>query len=288
MTKFSPTEAVFAGFRFARERPATLLIWSGYLLVVMAVAVLALFDLGGDQMTALITASQTGSLDPVLVSKISQNILPASSFCLLLMVVFGSVLVTAILRLYLEPGAHPWGGLRFGGDELRVLGANALVILAVFWCELVLALAADLAARAGIPGPLVMVLGFLLILALQVRLSLTPAIAMAEKRISLRRSWALTGQGFWRLLGAYVLMFAIGLVILVLIIIVFSAVMTAIVMAGGAGNPVSMLMTQNFQGLNPVMIAVYVLMNLAEVWLCLLMLAVSLGVNVAAYRAFKG
>ena len=38
MAKFSPTEAVFAGFRFAKARPATILIWSAYLLVVTAVA----------------------------------------------------------------------------------------------------------------------------------------------------------------------------------------------------------------------------------------------------------
>jgi hypothetical protein len=287
MAKFSPTDAVFEGFRFALKRPATLLIWSGYLLAVVAVAVLALFNLGGDQMTALIAASQTNTFDMAQISKLSENILPASSFCLLLFVVFGSVLVTAILRCHLEPSPHTWGGLRFGGDELRVLGANLLVILAVFWGETVVGLAADLSAMAGIPSAVVMLVGFLLIVGLQVRLSLVPVVAMTEKRLSLRGAWTLTGQGFWRLLGAYVLLFAISLVLLVLIVIVFSALMTAIIMAGGGRNPVAMLMAQDFQGLNPATIGVYVLMNLAEVWLSLLVLAASLGINVAAYRAFK-
>jgi hypothetical protein len=206
---------------------------------------------------------------------------------MLLMVVFGSVLVTAILRLHLEAGPQPWGGLRFGGDELRVLGANAMVILMVFCGETLLGLAADLGARVGIPAAAVLLVGLLLILGLHVRLSLTAVVAMAEKRISLRRSWLLTDRGFWPLLGAYVLMYAIGLVILILVIVVFTALMAAIVMAGGGGNPVAMLMSQDFSGLNPVMIGAYILMNLAQVWVVLLVLTVSIAVNVAAYRAFK-
>lgn len=287
MAKFSPTDAVFEGFRFALKRPVTLLIWSGYLLAVAAVAVLALFNLGGDQMTALMAASRSNTFDMAQISKLSENILPASSFCLLLFVVFGSVLVTAILRCHLEPGPHPWGGLRFGGDELRVLGANLLVILAVFWGEIVLGLAGDLSAMAGIPSAVMMFVGFLLIVGLQVRLSLAPVLAMTEKRLSLRRAWLLTGQGFWRLLGAYVLLFAISLVLLVLTMIPLSALMTAIIMAGGGRDPVAMLMAQDFSGLNSATICVFVLINLAEVWLSLLVLAASLGINVAAYRAFK-
>ena len=45
MAKFSPTDAVFAGFRFARERPATILIWAAYLLVAIAVTSIAMFDI---------------------------------------------------------------------------------------------------------------------------------------------------------------------------------------------------------------------------------------------------
>jgi hypothetical protein len=151
MAKFSPTEAVFAGFRFVRERPATLLIWSAFLLVVLALALVAMFDLGGDQMTALVQASQAVPFDPALITKLSQDIFPASAFALLLTVVFGSVLVTAILRVRLESATHPWGGLRFGGDELRVLGANVMVILAVFLAETLVGMAADLGARVGVP-----------------------------------------------------------------------------------------------------------------------------------------
>jgi len=286
MAKFLPTEAVFAGFRFVRERPAALMIWSAFLLVVAAGAVLALFDLGGDQMTALMTASQTVPFDPNQISKLSQAVLPASSFALLLVVVFGSVLETAILRVQLEPGVHPWGGLRFGGDELRLLGANLAVLLALFFAELMLGLAAGLAAGVGVATAPVMIIGFLLILALQVRLSLTPVVSMVEKRIALGRSWALTGKGFWSLLGAYVLLLAIAVVILFLIVILFSALMAAVAMAGGGANPLAMMMANNYGGLNSLVVGLYVLMNLVQVWLTLVVLAVSLVINVQAYRAF--
>jgi hypothetical protein len=285
MAKFLPTEAVFAGFRFVRERPAALMIWSAFLLVVIAVAVLAMFDLGGDQMTAMMTASQTTPIDPAQISKLSEAVLPASSFAFLLVVVFGSVLMTAILRVQLEPGVHPWGGLRFGGDELRLLGANLAVLLALFFAELGLGLVAGLVSNVGLRTP-IMLVGFLLILALQARLSLTAVVAMVEKRIALRRSWTLTGKGFWRLLGAYVLLWAIAIVILFLIVILFGALTAAVAMAGGGANPLALMMANNYGGLNSVVVGLYVLMNLAQVWLTMVVLAVSLVINVAAYRAF--
>jgi hypothetical protein len=287
MAKFSPTEAVFAGFRFARERPAVLLIWAAFLLVVIAVATLALFDLGGDQMTALMAASQQPTFDMAQLTKLSEGVEPASSFAMLLMIVFGSVLATAILRVQTEPGQHPWGGLKLGGDELRVLGANLAVVLTLFFAWILVALAADAAAEAGIPAAPILVLGALLVLALHVRLSLTPVVAMTEKKISLLRSWALTGKGFWRLLGAYALLTGFALVLLVLIAIVFSALMAAVTAAGGGGNPVTIMMTGAYGGLNPLSVAVYMLMNLAQVWLAMLILAVGLRIGVDAYRAFK-
>jgi len=286
MAKFSPTEAVFAGFRFVRERPATLLIWSAFLLVVLALALVAMFDLGGDQMTALVQASQAVPFDPALITKLSQDIFPASAFALLLTVVFGSVLVTAILRVRLESATHPWGGLRFGGDELRVLGANVMVILAVFLAETLVGMAADLGARVGVPPAAALAVGFLLIVGLQVRLSLTPVVAMVEKRIVLGRSWTLTGKGFWSLLGAYILLLAIVLVILFLIVILFSALMASVALAGGRGNPLAILLANDFGGLNVVVVALYAVMNLAQVWLSMVLLAVCLSVNVDAYKAF--
>ena len=114
MSNFSPTEAVFAGFRFARARPAALLIWAAYYLVVLAVALFALFDLAGDKMLQLMALQKAGAADPGPMLAIMDDISPALGFAALLMMVFGAVMRAAVLRAYLEPGKiHPWAGLRF-------------------------------------------------------------------------------------------------------------------------------------------------------------------------------
>jgi hypothetical protein len=253
MSKFSPTEAVFAGFRFARTRPAALLIWSAYYLVVLAVALVALFDLAGDKMVQLAALNKAGPADPGALLTVMDDIAPALGFAALLMMVFGAVMRAAVLRAYLEPDkVHPWAGLRFGSDELRVLGAYAFIMLALFCAVTFVSLLMSLAAQVS-PGLAVFALGAGLaaLAALAVRLSLAPMVAFTEKRISLRRSWQLTAGGFWPLAGAYVLLFAVAGVIIVVVLVLFGA-----------------------------------LLNVVQVWLSVVFLVAGLGVGVSAYRAF--
>ena len=286
MAKFSPTEAVFAGFRFARERPAAILVWSAFLLVVLAVVSVAMFNLSGDSMTALVLASQADHPDPKQLMKLMQEVAPASLFGTVLMTVFGAVLSTAILRVQLKPGPHAWAGLRFGGDELRMLGAVALVVLVVLGLELLLGTASGLLGAVGVPPPATLMLGLLLILAVQVRLSLVGVIAQAEHRIDLRRSIRLTRQRFWPLLGAYVLLLTITLVILFLLAIVFAALMGAATLATGGGvNQLAVMLSGRFSQMNAVPMLVYVASNLAQVWLGVVALTVWLAIGVETYRA---
>lgn len=286
MAKFSPTEAVFSGLRFARERPATLLIWAAYWLVAATVASLALFDLGGDQMTALIAAMQSPHPDVQLVARLMEALAPASGFALLLMVVTGSVLITAVLRVWLRPGPHSWGGLRLGGDELRTLGVVLAMFAITMGGELLAAVAGTLVATASTALAVVVRLaGYLLILALVVRLSLAPVSAMAEGRISLPRAFALTRGRFWPLLGAYVLLAAIMMVVLVLVMIVFGALMTASAASGGL-NQLLVTIRHNYQDINPLMLLLYVLMNFAQIWVVIIGVTAGLAIGGQAYKAF--
>lgn len=288
MAKFSPTEAVFAGFRFAKERPAAILIWSAYLLVVMAVASFAMFDIAGDSLTSLVIASRASNPDPQQLMKLMEDVLPASAFGALLIVVFGAVLCTAILRVRLTPGPHSWGGLRFGGDELRMLGATVLVLVMLFLLWVMVVTGADLLAGIGVPPAAALAPGFALIVAVQVRLSLVGVVAQAEGKISLPRSVRMTAKNFWRLLGAYVLLIAIALVILVLVTIVFAALMSAAVTAFGGGiNQIALALQHNFTALNPFVAALYILSNLVQVWLAVVVLSVLLSTSVDAYKAFS-
>lgn len=285
MVRFSPTDAVFAGFRFVKERPAAILVWAGYLLVVLAVASVAMFDIGGDALTSLMLAAQAQNPDPNQMVKLAEQVAPASLFAELLITIFGSVLCTAILRVRLTPGPHSWGGLRLGGDELRVLGGTLLVMVCVFSLSMATALVADLLGAVGVPSILVFMAGLLLTLAVQVRLSLVGVICQAEGRISIPRSIHLTKGMFWRLVGAYVLLAAIVLVILVLLIVIFTALGGAAAMATGGGvNQMTLALQGRFSDINPLLAGVYILSNLAQVWVIVVFLAVFVSTAVDAYK----
>jgi hypothetical protein len=283
-------EAVFAGFRFVRARPATILIWSAFLLVVMTVAQLALLDLGGDQMTALTLVAQSPKPDFKHLVDLTQGLLPAMAFALLLTVVFGAVLVTAILRAYLETGPQTWGGLRLGGDELRVLGVGLLMLLSVL-CAQNFLLVVVVAASAVVPALLLpgALLSYALVLFLGVRLSLAPMIALIENRTTLMRTWLMTRNAFWPLLGAYALLTVIMLVVMVLVLMAFGGLLaaTAAATGGGLSHLIFALRQHNFQDVNPLVLGIEVLMNLAQVWVAVVFLAVSLAVGVEAYRFYS-
>ena len=79
MVRFSPTDAVFAGFRFVKERPATILVWAAYLLVVLTVAFVAMLDIGGDSLTSLMIAAQGANPNPNQLMKLMEEVAPASN-----------------------------------------------------------------------------------------------------------------------------------------------------------------------------------------------------------------
>ncbi len=284
MAKFSPTEAVFAGFRFAKDRPATILIWSAYLLVACALASVAMFDIGGDSMTALVIASQGANPDPAQLMKLMQEVAPASMFAGLLITIFGAVLSTAILRVRLKPGPHAWGGLRLGGEELRLLAATVLSLGVLLLLEMAVGLLVGSMAGVGVPPAAALILGFLLILAVQIRLSLAGVVSQAEGRVDLIRAIRLTRKSFWRLAGAYALMTGIALVALFLLTVMFAFLMGAPSMAMGGGvNLATLAMQHDFSALNPVLVLLYIASNLAQVWLAVVLMCVFHCIGVDAY-----
>lgn len=288
MVRFSPTDAVFAGFRFAREHAATILVWSAYYLVVMAVALTAMADLGGDALGSLPIAVQGASPDPQQLIKLMNEVLPAVMFAGLVMIVFGSVLSTAILRVRMTPGPHAWGGLRLGGGELRLLAAKLLVLAAAFVVEIVVGLVAATLESVGVPGVLALVAGLVLLMApLMIRLSLAGVVSQAEGRINPARSFQLSQSLFWRLLGAYVLLGAIMLVVLVLVTIIVTALLGAVTLsAGGNMDQMAMALLQGRVGdLNPLAVAIYVMGTLVRVWVAVVATVVFLSIAVDAYQA---
>jgi hypothetical protein len=288
MARFSPTDAVFAGFRFARQRPAMLLVWAAFYLAVIAVALTAMADLGGGALTSLGIAARGTSPDPQQLVKLMDEAMPAVLFSGLLTVVFGAVLSTAILRVRMTPGPHPWGGLRLGGGELRLLGAKLLVIATAFVVEILISMVAVALQGVGVPGVATLAVGMLVLVApLMVRLSLAGVVSQAEGRINPNRSFQLTKPLFWRLVGAYVLLGAILLVILVLVTIIFTALIGAATLGGG-GNMDQMalaLLQGRVTDLNPLAITLFAIESVVRVWVAVLATVVFLSVAVDAYDA---
>jgi hypothetical protein len=206
----------------------------------------------------------------------------------LLMIVFGAVLSTAILRVRMTPGPHPWGGLRLGGGELRLLGATVLVLATVFVLELLISMAAVALQGVGVPGAAVMIAGVLLLMApLMVRLSLAGVVSQAEGRMNPARSFQLTGPLFWRLVGAYVLLGAILLVILVLVTIISTALIGAATLGGGGNmdQRAMALLQGRITDLNPLAVVIYVIGSLVRVWVAVLAKVVFLSIATDAYDA---
>lgn len=126
------------------------------------------------------------------------------------------IVQTAIYRVMLRPEKSGFLQLHIGRDELRVLGAVLLVVLAAFplllGAGLVVALVGRVSGALATLAAGVLLLGAYVVL---LRFSLTPVIAFAEGRIDIVAAWRRTrGQG-WRLVGMGVLLFSVVVLIAV-------------------------------------------------------------------------
>jgi hypothetical protein len=205
MSGFSASDAAVEGFRVIGRHWRVVIGWAVFnllaLVAMVAVTVIVLLgvyaasgDAGGTQASTVV-----GGVIAGLGSIVTQ-----------------AVITTALFRLMLRDEPPGFLYLRLGGDELRVLGAALLLVLAAIPLVLVISLAMVLASRAA---PLLGVaLGIVLIAAfyaLALRFALAPVISFVERRISLMPAWRLTRGQTWRLIGMAILLLCIVAVIAV-------------------------------------------------------------------------
>lgn len=197
MTDFSVSDAAVEGFRVIRDRWRVLIGWSAFNLL----ALVGLFVLLAVVVTAVALASASrGSASE------------AGGIAASVVVGLGSlfvqvVIITGLLRLMLRPEAPGFLHLRMGADELRVLGALALLVLAAL--PMVAAAGFAVALLAKVSGPAATLAGIALagaVYAVMLRLALAPVIAFAEARIDLLEAWRRTRGQTWRLVGMAVLL----------------------------------------------------------------------------------
>jgi hypothetical protein len=238
MSGFQPAEWALEGFRITRENPRAFAWWVGasFFFSVLAIIVDAIMPASVRQGLATLNADQMLTPHQLLDTLILAA--PVLIFALAVL----SITSAAVYRLIFRHEDARFGYLRLGADELRLMGltvicfaiAIALVVgvsMVVGIALAILSLAAPAAGEA-LRWPAAM-LSLAIVGVIMVRLSLAPVATFAERRITVFESWGLTRGYFWPLLGAYALALACIVVIGILILMVFSLIAGAILVAGG-------------------------------------------------------
>lgn len=239
MATFSPTEAALEGFRIAREKPRTMLVWAGANLVISVAVGLLLIALFGPMLAELEAVAGGGSEDPAEALAMFQRLAPLYALMIPLGLMVIAVTSAAVYRVVLRPEDSRYGYLRLGKDELRLaLLMLVYMVLAIGFTFVVTLVAGLLAAGAGELGGVGAMLGMLIglgalafMIFVGVRMSLAGPMTFAEQRLRVFESWTLTRGNFWRLLGAYVLSLILALIVALLALIIYFAV--AALTAGG-------------------------------------------------------
>ncbi|SFS45003.1 hypothetical protein [Brevundimonas viscosa] len=219
---FSATDAVFEGFRVVRRRPMTLVWWSLFYMVVMALVMAAI----GGSLIRLVNAAEAleaaGTPSPEDFMPIFQLYMSVFAVVLPISLAAGAVVYAAVSRAVLRPEESRFGYLRFGMDEVRVLVvtvALGLMFMALGGVTFTLVgIVGGLAA--SLEAPWLWLVAVLLGLAalggliwLGVRLCLAVPITVGERRIAILDSFRLTRGRFWPLLGMAILAGVLSLVV---------------------------------------------------------------------------
>jgi len=231
MNRFSASDAALEGFRLTRERPGTVLAWSGLYFVGILVIALVMMASLDPHFIDLAKKGQLLSRDPEEIGAMLASSLPAFLLIVVLTVVLFSVVMSGIYRLVLRPAEHGFAHLRFGRDELRLTAVNLLLFAAGMAC-LTFGFAVTALADTASPlaGVLVGIVVFAVTIWLGVRLSLATPMSFATHRVAIAPAWRLSNGHFWPLLGMIVLAIIFYLIVWVLVTIIGFAIITT---AGG-------------------------------------------------------
>lgn len=293
MTVFSAVDAAFEGFRVTWEKPKTLLIWTGFFLVVNLLLPLALFGLGlNTQMAELEAASANPSQDPSVAMESLAALAPVYALLIPVGLVVQAMIAAAVFRLVLDPEDSRRHPVQFGREEAHLivlaLAYTLLSLLAVVAAVLVGGLVAGLAAAAG-ASPFVGILtGFVLMGALlyvAVRMSLGPVITFSEGRIAIFESWDVTRGLFWPILGSYVLAI-IAVAIFYLLSLVLAAALGAL-LSGGDLQAVGRLMSPDMTSIEAFFSPGQVLMLLFSAFMSAVYNAVMSAPAAVIYREIR-
>lgn len=238
-------ELLGGGFNVLKRRPKELIIWT-IIQLALSVALVAAIMPFMASMTAAQQQAMGGGAPPAIPSGMGLFVL-----AYLLILVWFLMLFTAIVRGAAASGEDTFAWLRFGGDELRLIGLGLLYIIAsiVVWLVLgvifgvIVGIAAAASAVAGTAiGIVGGILLFCAIVWLSVRISLVGAVFVLERSFAIRKGWQATRGHFWTLFLAYLVMTIAYIVLeLIIILIMYPGYFSSF---GGATDPAQALARQ--------------------------------------------
>lgn len=256
MASFSAADAAFTGFRLVREHPKTVLVWIGLYLAFSIAMVVAMTAAVGPALAELQAGAATGVVpDPSRSLALLGQLGPLYALALPISLAVYSMSFTAVNRLVLRPEEKGFFHIKLGVAEfnqfvIMVVSGAALLLTYVLGLLLMMvgvgvgAVAFGRMMQAStalgvIGGVLAVVLSIACLFApmifVGVRVSLASAMTYDTGALAFRRAWRLTRGHFWRIFGAYLILW----VMLLIVLIVFTIVATAMAfgtMIGGAGG----------------------------------------------------
>ena len=255
MPSFSPTDAAFEGFRFTRERPKAVAAWAGATLAINLMSGLLGALIGGSAMVDFQALAAQEALDLPAVIRLLPRLLPALLVTVIINLLGSAIVYASAVRTFISLDHKV--SFRAGQDERRILllllGYGLIYFVVSGVTGVVFGVLVNIlngiypqindAVVSAIPYPSVRAFLTAMVLAIPplaviVRLSLAPVIAVDRKRISLKESWVSTRGHFWPLAGSLALsIFLYFLAVFVGLLVVMSLALALSIPTHGAIGP---------------------------------------------------
>jgi hypothetical protein len=213
-----PVEATLEGLQTMRRKPATVLAWAGFSLVMLPILGLLVKIVLGDEGRQVL-AGRGSSADPRELLDLVMHLGGVMVVLIALALLLGSVLQAAIIRSVLEPNNKRFAYLRLGKEEIQLLVVSLITWATALVCTVIPsgALVLGSALLSGAAQAWFAFLGGLAVIAFSlwvaVRLSLLGPHAFSHHHIDLRAAWIQTHGQFWRLLGMFVMTIILGILV---------------------------------------------------------------------------
>jgi hypothetical protein len=288
---FSSSEAAFEGFRLTRERPALVVALTIFQLVASALMVPVMVGLLGPDLDAMKAQRGAEPTDLAGVMAVIEPVARIDAVLFPVALVLISVISCAIYRAVLRPERSRLGGVQFAADELRML--LLVVVLNLLWFAAVFGaglgtgiVLAVLQAIAGgnadaLAPPLIILVTIVVSIWFWVRFSLAAPMTFAERRIRVFPSWTMTRGRFWALFGAYVLAFALSLLVAFLGLAVYVGIAAVV---GGGVSAAGQVSNPDFSSLSAYLTPVQVIYMIVSAIFYALTYVIVIAPAAVAYR----